>query len=114
MTSRGVAKVEAALWMVAQLDADTQSRVRRRLALKLDPPPSPPERRQLELRSVAELLASVAPRPGWSFAYVTRSQYDARRPAESASSAALVERYGSWIDVCRHAYHLVSGRPNRL
>jgi Homing endonuclease associated repeat len=105
---------EAALWLLAQLSSETQNRVRRRITLRVDPPPSPAQTRHRELAFVADLLRSAATRPGWSFPYVSRSEHDSLRPAESPSSAALVERYGSWVDVCRHANHLVTGTPNRL
>jgi hypothetical protein len=103
-------KAEAALWMLAQLAPATQNDVRRRLALRLDPPVSPVDRRRRELTFVAQLLRSIAPRRGWSFTYVPRSQYDAQRPLDSLSSASLVARYGSWGQVCHHAYALVAER----
>src|SRR5207244_3413091 len=46
--------------------------------------------------------------------HVARRQYDSSRTPDLPSSAALVERYGSWRNVCRHAHHLVTGGPNRL
>jgi hypothetical protein len=100
--------------MLAQLDPDTQDKVRRRLALRLEPPVSPAAKRRDELVLVAQLLRSVSPPPGWTFPYAARSQYDSRRTPDSPSSAALVERYGSWRNVCRQAHQLLAGEPNRL
>lgn len=106
--------VEAALWMLAQLERDTKDTVRRRLALRLDPPASPAAERKDELRLVAEMLRSVEPLPGLAYSYVARSQYDSRRTPASPSSASLVERYGCWRNVCRHAHLLSTEQPNRL
>jgi hypothetical protein len=114
MTSARDIDLDAALWMLAQLSSESKAKVRRSLTLRLDPPPSEAERRQHELASVAHLLRQAAMQPGWSFRYVSRSEYDSQRTAESPSSAALVERYGSWVDVCRHADYIVTGTPNRL
>jgi hypothetical protein len=98
-----------ALWMVAQLAPETQDAVRRRLALRLDPPVSEFERRRRDLAFAGALLDSVVWRPGWSFPYVSRSEYDKHRPSSSPSSAALVARYGSWVAVCCHAHRLAAG-----
>jgi hypothetical protein len=114
MTSRGGPEAEAALWMLAQLDSDTQSKIRRRLALRLDPPVPAAVERQRELGLLAELLDSLASRPGWSFPCAPRAQYDSCRSAEFPSSAALVERYGSWVAVCRAAHDLATGNANRV
>lgn len=115
MTSRGTPETEAALWMLAQLEPGTQDSVRRRLALRLNPPVSPLDRRLSELSFAAELLGSITPRPGWSFAYTPRKHYDAQRPPDAPSSASLVAKYGSWAEVCLHAYKLVAtAGPFRL
>jgi hypothetical protein len=113
MMSRGTPEAEAALWMLAQLDPASQDSVRRRLALRLDPPISPLDRRLRELRFVAELLRPLRLRPGWSFAYTPRKDYDARRPPDAPSSASLIARYGSWAEVCLHAYVLVAAATPR-
>jgi hypothetical protein len=106
--------VETALWMLAQLDHKSQTSIRRRLSLRLDPLLPPAEARQSELAFLAELLREKNVMAGWSFRYVPRLAYDAARPTESLSGAALVERYGSWTAVCRHADHLVGASVNRL
>jgi hypothetical protein len=95
MSSKKRPEAEVALWMLAQLSPDTLDKVRRRLALRLDPPISQVERRQRELSFATELLRPIAPRAGWSFAYVPRRQYDAQRPADSPSSASLLRRAAS-------------------
>jgi len=107
MRQRGDPETEAALWMLAQLAARTQDKVRRRLAIRVDPPKSPLEHRERELGFAAKLLRPIPPRAGRSFAYVPRKEYDAQRPQHSPSSASLVVKYGSWANVCRHAYGLV-------
>ena len=96
-----------ALWMLAQLDPDTQRKVRRRLALRLAPPVSSAVGRVRELGFAAQLLRPLEPRPGWSFAYVPRRQYDELRPPTSPSSASLVTRYGSWAEACLRTYNLL-------
>jgi hypothetical protein len=123
VTRKDNSDVEAALWMLAQLAPDTQNKVRRRLALRLDPPLSPIDRRQRELRFAAELLRPIAPRRGWSFPYTPRRDYDERRPPDAPSSASLTATYGSWSKVCLQAYslleegslrpHLVTRQPGR-
>jgi hypothetical protein len=110
----------ATLWLIAQLSPDTQDKVRRRLALKLDPPLSPSDRRCRELRFVATLLRGIPRQAGWSFPCVPRNRYDARRPPDAPHSAALVATYGSWVNVCRHASRIGDAqkpllpRPSRL
>jgi hypothetical protein len=99
--------------MPAQLAPGTQDKVRRRLALKLEPPFSPSARLQRDLSFAAELLRPIPPRLGWSFAYAPRNRYDRQRPPDAPSSASLVARYGSWVEVCRRAYGLVGERSRR-
>lgn len=105
MSEHGLA-VEAALLFLAKLGSETQARVRRRLAIRLMPEGSPKERREHELGLVADLLDGVTPRLGWSFPCVARKEYDAARREGFPSSTSLVSRYGSWVDVCRHAHDL--------
>jgi hypothetical protein len=100
--------IESALWMLAQLPSDAQDRVRRSLAMRREPALAPHDDQTREFGLVAELLRSKAPRPGWSFAYVARKQYDAHRTTRQSSSASLVARYGSWTEVCRRAYALLA------
>ena len=94
--------------MLAQLTRETQVRVRRNLALHLDPPSSSVSQRRRELSFLADLLRPLTPRPGWSFADTPRKRYDALRPPEAPSSPSLVARYGSWVDVCRLADGLIA------
>jgi hypothetical protein len=103
--------VEAALWMLAQLEPQTQRRVRRLLALKLEPPAQTvTESRTLELRAVADLIRNV-PSPRRGHPRVRRIDYDTQRPIGAPSSASLVSRYGSWIAVCHHSHRLAEGLP---
>lgn len=117
MNQGGNPEADVALWMLAQLSPESQDGVRRRLARRLNPPASPRERRERELGAAVNLLRTLKPRTGWSFAYLPRVDYDAQRPAEAPSSASLVAKYGSWVQVCSYAYELVAqqrGEPIRL
>jgi hypothetical protein len=98
------AEVEAALWLLAQLPTHEQNKVRRRLSLRLNPPTGLHEDYRRDLCFVAEQLQGLPLRAGWSFPYLPRKEYDRTRSVGSASSAALVARYGSWVAVCRSAY----------
>jgi hypothetical protein len=58
------------LWMLAQLEPQTQDAVRRRLALRVDKPPTALESRRRELGFVSELVRDTTPPRGWQFSYV--------------------------------------------
>jgi hypothetical protein len=103
---KGNAEAEAALWLLAQLPTHAQNKVRRRLALRLNPPTGPYEGYAKDLRFVADQLGGVQLRAGWSYPYLPRNEYDRKRRVGSASSAGLVARYGSWVAVCRYAFRL--------
>jgi hypothetical protein len=113
VSRQGVA-VDAALALLALLEPETQDRVRRRLAIRLMPPASPISQREQELGIVANLLESVTPRPGWSFPYVARKEYDAERGEGWLASASLVSKYGSWVEVCRRAHELETRKAGAI
>lgn len=70
------------------------------------PQPSLHKRREAELGYLAMLVAEdLAERdPGDRRPpRIPRKDYEASRPVEAASSAALVKRFGSWVEACRAA-----------
>jgi invasion protein IalB len=54
---------------------------------------------------VAAMLAELPV----SIRRLTRSTYDRQRTPEAPSSSTLVNRYGSWVKVCRAAQALTDG-----
>jgi hypothetical protein len=114
MDERVTGDADVALWMLAQLRAETQNEVRRRLALRVNPPAAPVDDRLNELELVAELLRGAATRPGWSFPYLPRKRYDAVRSNEFPSSASLVASYGSWVSVCQNAHRMLASDTRRV
>lgn len=109
---------EDVLWMLAQLSADDQHAIRRRLALRLTRrlPPAPPttDDNAHELEPLAKMLAHLEPRRGWVFPYLARKEYDLQRGARSRTSGSLVAKYGSWVEVCRQAHRLLEhGRTTK-
>jgi hypothetical protein len=100
--------------MFAQLNPPSQRNVWRRLSLRFDTPCSPATQRRQELHKLAELLATTQAPPGWSFRHINRKEYDKARTTEAPSSVTLVNRYGTWVNACRHADRLVADRANTL
>jgi hypothetical protein len=99
--------------MLAQLPVDTQAQVQRRLTIRHTPRLTARDEQQRELGLVAQLMLSVPPKDGWTFPYVPRLHYDAQRGRGDPSSAALVSRYGSWVEVCRRAHRFVPAKDGK-
>jgi hypothetical protein len=104
---------DVALWLIAQFTRRSQVGIRRRLSRHVAPARSEVDARKEELGELATMLRRESAKPGWSFRYVHRSVYEAERPARAPSSAALVSRYGSWANTCRHADSVAGGTSNK-
>jgi hypothetical protein len=97
--------------MLETLEPLALAELERALRLRLDPPETAAERRVAELGFLATLLAELPPAVGLrALPQLERQVYVHRQPLEAPDAPdarRLVERYGSWLRVCRAAYGLL-------
>jgi hypothetical protein len=93
--------------MLAVLPKELREEFAMTLYRVVNAPPPAGKGRVLELHFLARLL-DERPQPPETLPYVERTEYDARRRAESESAAPsssrLVKRYGSWQLACYAAF----------
>lgn len=96
--------------MLRVLELPVLAELEHALAHRLEPAPTPAERRWSELGVLARLLNERQPLPGEDAPRLERRVYEqhrARHAPQAPDPHTLVERYGSWRKACRAAYGLL-------